>query len=62
MEKEKAQFTVRMPSETGKKLAYMADYYGRSVNGQVVWLIRKAIASFEQEHGKIELADLEENK
>ena len=47
---------------TGKKLAYMADYYGRSVNGQVVWLIRKAIASFEQEHGKIELADLEENK
>lgn len=35
------------------KLAYIADYEGRSVNSQVLVLIRSSIAAFEREHGEI---------
>ena len=62
MKKEVVKFSVRIHPETAKKLAYIAEYYGRSVNRQIDWLVKKAIAAFEREHGKIELADLEENK
>ena len=37
-----------------KKLAYVADYEGRSVNSHVLVLIRDSINRFEAEHGKIE--------
>ena len=30
-------------------------YEGRSANGEVIYLIRKAIEDFEKQHGKIEL-------
>ena len=33
---------------------YISNYYGRSANGEVIYLIRKAIEAFEAEHGKIE--------
>lgn len=36
------------------KLHYISKYYGRSANGEVIYLIRKAIESFESEHGRIE--------
>lgn len=53
MKKEETKFTVRIHPETAKKLAYLASYYGRSVNRQIDWLIKQEIAAFEQEHGKI---------
>jgi len=36
-----------------KKIAYVADYEGRSVNSHVLVLIREDIAKFEKENGKI---------
>ena len=36
-----------------KKLKYIAEYEGRSINGQVLYLVRKCIEQFETEHGKI---------
>ena len=39
--------------ETHDKLFYIADYEGRSGSGQIIYLIRKCIAEFEKEHGKI---------
>lgn len=48
---------LRIDSETHMKLHYIAKYEGRSGNGQVLYLIRKCIADFEQEHGEIRPED-----
>lgn len=45
--------SVRMDAETLDKLHFIADYEGRSANGQVLVLIRKLIEEYEQEHGEI---------
>lgn len=57
MKKEVTKFTVRLHPETARKLFYIAEYYGRSQNGQIAWLAKQCIAEFEREHGKIELED-----
>ena len=36
------------------KLHIVSDYEGRSVNGEVLVLIRDAIEKYEEKHGKIE--------
>ncbi len=37
-----------------QKIGYIADYEGRSVNSQVLVLIRENIKAFEEKHGFIE--------
>ena len=46
--------SIRFEEEMLKKLSYIADYEGRSVNSHVLVLVRKDIAQYEKEHGKIE--------
>lgn len=46
---------LRINSELHYKLHFIFQYEGRSANGQVIYLIRKAIDEFEKEHGKIEI-------
>ena len=46
---------LRIDSDTHFKLQYIAQYEGRSINGEVLYLIRKEIERFEKEHGKIEM-------
>lgn len=60
MKKDEARLTVRINSETARKLAYIADYNGRSVNRQIDWMVKREIAAFERVNGKIELEN-EEN-
>ena len=45
--------SIRIEEEMLDKLAYIADYEGRSVNSQVLVLIRSSIAAFEREGGDI---------
>ena len=47
-------FFDRIDSELHYKLHYISQYEGRSANGDVIYLIRKAIEEFEKEHGTIE--------
>lgn len=54
-QKDDVKFTVRINRDVANKLVYMADYYGRSQNRQIDWLIKQSILAFEKEHGKIEL-------
>ena len=54
MDEKEKKFTVRLNPEVARKLVYMAEYYGRSQNQQISWLIRQSIAEFEREHGTIE--------
>ena len=45
---------LRIDSDTHYKLQYIAQYEGRSINGEVLYLIRREVERFEKEHGKIE--------
>ena len=56
MEKNK-HLGIRIDDETHRKLHYISKYEGRSANGQILYLIRKCIERFEQEHGVIEKND-----
>ncbi len=40
---------LRIDSETHDKLKDLAEYEGRSINGEVLYLIRQAIKKYEQE-------------
>ncbi len=46
--------TIRIEDQLLDKLHVVADYEARSVNGQVLILIRDCIKRFEDEHGEIE--------
>lgn len=46
--------SIRIEEEMPKKLEYVADYEGRSVNSHILVLIRESIRTFEQKHGEID--------
>lgn len=46
--------SIRIEEEMLRKLGYIADYEGRSVNSHVLVLIRDEIKAFEQMHGNID--------
>lgn len=50
MEKDK-HLGLRIDTDTHEKLKSLAEYEGRSINGEVLYLIRQAIAKHEQETG-----------
>lgn len=52
MEKNK-HLGLRIDSETHKKLKSLSEFEGRSINGEVLYLIRQAIARHEREHGTL---------
>ncbi len=50
MNKEKDKHLgLRIDSDTHNKLKDLAEYEGRSINGEVLYLIRQAIKKYEQE-------------
>ncbi len=46
--------SIRIEEEMLKKLSYVADYEGRSINSHILVLIRDSIRSFEETHGEIQ--------
>ena len=48
MEKDK-HLGLRIDSETHQKLKELSEYEGRSINGEVLYLIRQAIKKYEKE-------------
>lgn len=52
IEKEK-HLGLRIDAETHKKLKSLAEFEGRSINGEVLYLIRQAIIEFENKHGEL---------
>ena len=47
--------SIRIEKELLHKLHYIANYEGRSANGQILVLIRDCIKSYEEKQGKIEV-------
>lgn len=52
MEKDK-HLGLRIDAETHEKLKSLSDYEGRSINGEVLYLIRQAIIKHEEEKGSL---------
>ena len=50
MEKDKH---LGLRIETHKKLKSLAEFDGRSINGEVLYVIRQAIAQHEHKHGTL---------
>ena len=48
-----------MDGELHDKFQYVAAYEGRSMSGQVLYLLRKCVQEHEKEYGKITKEDLE---
>lgn len=48
-----ARYTLRVEQTLLDKLAYVADYNGRTKNREIEQLIKARIAAFEKEHGEI---------
>lgn len=53
MEKDK-HLGIRIDSDTHRKLKAVSEYEGRSINGEIRYLVRQVIADFEKKHGEIE--------
>ena len=47
------RYTLRIPQHLLDKLAYIAEYEGRTKNKEIEQLIKKRIAEFEKVHGII---------
>jgi hypothetical protein len=51
---------IEIDPELHYKLHYISKYYGRSANGEILFLIRQAIRDFEEAEGKIDLPETEQ--
>ena len=45
---------IEIEPELHSKLQYISKYEDRSMNGQILYLIRNCVRQFEQKHGTIE--------
>lgn len=45
---------LRIDPETHRKLKYIVEFEGRSMNSEILYLIRQAITEHEKKYGKIE--------
>ena len=61
MEKDK-HLGLHIDRELHYKLQYVSKYDGRSVSGEVLYLLRRYIADFESQHGEIVLPNDEDSK
>ena len=53
--KENKHLGIEIDPDLHSKLKYIAKYEDRSINGQVLYLIRKSIREFEEKNGEIEI-------
>ena len=53
MKKDTKHLSLRIDSELLRRFQYVAKYDDRSLNWVLLSLVKRAIAEFEEEHGKI---------
>ena len=57
--KNRTHLSIRMDTEIHDKFQHVAAYEGRSMSGQILYLMQKCIREFEKEHGPITGEELE---
>lgn len=55
MDDKLLRYTLRVDRTLFKKFRYIAEWEGRSANKEIEQFLKKRVAQFEAEHGKIEL-------
>lgn len=50
-----SRYTLRISKQLLDKFGYVAEYEGRTKNKELEQMIKKRVAEFEKENGKIEL-------
>lgn len=55
MEDKLLRYTLRVDRNLFKKFRYIAESEGRSANKEIEQFLKKRVAQFENEHGKIEI-------
>lgn len=53
MKDDKARFTLRISYELLNKFGYISEYYGRSKNKELEYLMKKRVADYEKRYEKI---------
>lgn len=59
LKKKTRTSTFRMESALMYKLLYIAEYDGRTMNSMLNAIVRRYVASFESQHGPIEVPESE---
>ena len=49
------QFVLRVDEKLIRKVDYIAEYYGRSRNSEIIWALRQYVQQFEQTVDKSDL-------
>lgn len=47
--------SIRIPAELLKEFRYVSEFEKRSINSQVLYVMRKCVAEFKKEHGDFEV-------
>ncbi len=55
MEEKFLRYTLRVDRNLFQKFRYVAEYQGRSANKEIEQYIKKSVAKFEEQHGRIDV-------
>ena len=56
---QKKHLSLRLDDDTRLRLKSIAQYEGRSINGQVMYLIYQCLRDFEKEHGELDISEIQ---
>ena len=62
MKKDYPRYTLRVSKEMLFKLAFVSDFYGRSKNREIEYMIKKHIEEFEKKYGEIPVPEKLQDK
>lgn len=57
MDEKLLRYTLRIDRRLFQKFRYIAQWEGRSANKEIEQYLKKRVAEFEKDHGKIDLSD-----
>ena len=60
MKKDKTHLSIRMDTLLHDRFQYVAGAEGRTMSGQILYLIQKCVRDYEKENGPIQPEDLGE--
>ncbi|MBE6972410.1 MAG: hypothetical protein E7440_00805 [Ruminococcaceae bacterium] len=60
MKKDKTHLSIRMNTDLHDRFRFVAGAEGRTMSGQILYLIQKCVRDFEKEHGPIQTEDLKD--
>ncbi len=60
MDEKLLRYTLRIDRLLFQKFRYIAQWEGRSANKEIEQYLKKRVAEFESEHGKIDLSEHDE--